>query len=137
MRFIVFLSLGILFGITLSKSEVISWYRIYEMFHFTSFHMYGIIGSAVCFGSIFILLLKRFQIKDIKGETINIPPKKRSFTRYLLGGSIFGLGWALSGVCPAPMFILLGHGYYIILLAIISAIFGTLMYGILKEKLPH
>ena len=127
-RFIIFLGLGVFFGVVLSKSEVISWYRIYEMFHFSSFHMYGIIGSAILFGGIFIFLLKKFNVKDANGQLIDIPPKQRSYARYLIGGTIFGLGWALSGACPAPMFILLGHGYYIISIAILSAILGKSLF---------
>ena len=136
-RFIIFLGLGVFFGVVLSKSEVISWYRIYEMFHFLSFHMYGIIGSAILFGGIFIFLLKKFNVKDANGQLIDIPPKQRSYARFLIGGTIFGLGWALSGACPAPMFILFRHGYYIISIAILSAILGTFIYGLVRDKLPH
>lgn len=137
LRSIIYLGIGIIFGITLFKSEVASWFRIYEMFQFKSFHMYGIIGSAVVVGLIGLQLIKRFQIKSITGEEIIIPPKEMGFKRYLCGGIIFGLGWALSGACPGPMFALLGAGYSSILIVIGSAILGTFVYGILKDKLPH
>ncbi len=137
MRSIIYLVIGIFFGIVLFKSEAASWFRIYEMFQFGSFHMYGIIGSAVVLGIIAIQSIKRYNINSISGEPIIIPPKERSFTRYLLGGIFFGLGWALAGACPGPMFVLAGAGYIPILITIISAILGTFLYGILKNKLPH
>ncbi len=129
--------LGILFGITLSKAEIISWYRIYEMFHFQSFHMYGVIGSAIILGIIAIQIIKKKHIKTLDGTTPKLEDKKLSIARYLIGGILFGLGWALIGACPGPMFILLGYGYISILIVIISAVVGTFVYGIIKDYLPH
>ncbi|CAZ96931.1 YeeE/YedE thiosulfate transporter family protein [Zobellia galactanivorans] len=137
MKFIKFLFVGIFFGIVLVKSEAVSWYRIYEMFKFQSFHMYGIIGSAVVLGIISIWALKKFKVKSIEGNEIKLMPKDKSFIRYILGGSIFGLGWALAGACPGPMYILLGTGVYSMLIVIAAAVLGTFVYGLLKNKLPH
>lgn len=131
------LTLGILFGIILSKAEIISWYRIYEMFQFDSFHMYGVIGSAVVLGILAIQYLKRNNVKDIDGNQLIFADKEKNVPRYLIGGILFGLGWALIGACPGPMFILLGHGYFTLIIVIISAIIGTFIYGLLKDKLPH
>lgn len=137
MKFLKFLLVGTIFGITLAKSEVISWYRIYEMFHFQSFHMYGVIGSAVLIGVILVQLIKRLKIKDISGQEIVINPKEMSVPRYLIGGSIFGLGWAMTGACPGPMFVQVGHGVLVFAVMIAAAIAGTYTYGILRGKLPH
>lgn len=128
---------GFLFGIVLTKSEAVSWYRIYEMFQFQSFHMYGIIGVAVMTGVIGIQLIKRNNIKDIKGLPIEIQEKDRGTVRYLLGGISFGLGWALVGSCPGPIFILIGAGFLPVALVLIGALVGTIIYGALKNKLPH
>jgi len=125
------------FGIILVKSEAVSWYRIYEMFKFQSFHMYGIIGSAVLLGALSVALIKRSGLKSIEGKTINIIPKEKGFVRYLLGGSIFGLGWALAGACPGPMYILVGTGVFSMLIVIVAALLGTFVYGLLKNKIPH
>jgi len=137
MRAVIYLCIGIFFGIVLFKSEVASWFRIYEMFQFKSFHMYGIIGSAMVLGIIAIQLIKKLKIKSFYGENISFPPKNKSFSRYMFGGIIFGLGWALAGACPGPMFSLVGAGYLSILVVIIAAIVGTYLYGLLKDKLPH
>ncbi len=137
MRTIIYLAIGIFFGIVLFKSEAASWFRIYEMFQFASFHMYGIIGSAVGLGIIVVQLIKRFSIKSIYGEKISIAPKEKSYSRYILGGIIFGLGWALAGACPGPMFVLAGAGYLPILIVIAASILGTFLYGLLRDKLPH
>ncbi|MFD2564332.1 DUF6691 family protein [Aquimarina rubra] len=137
MRTIIYLAIGIFFGIVLFKSEAASWFRIYEMFQFASFHMYGIIGSAVGLGIIVVQLIKRFSIKSIYGEKISIAPKEKSYSRYILGGIIFGLGWALAGACPGPMFVLAGAGYLPILIVIAASIVGTFLYGLLRDKLPH
>ena len=137
MKFIKFLIFGIVFGIILTKGEVISWYRIYEMFRFQSFHMYGVIGSAVILGVIMIQVIKRKKIKSIDGQVIKIEPKQRGVARYLIGGIIFGLGWALTGACPGPLFILVGNGIGVFIIAIASATLGTYVYGILKKYLPH
>lgn len=125
------------FGIVLVKSEAVSWYRIFEMFKFQSFHMYGIIGSAVLLGILAVAFIKRTGLKSFEGQTINIAPKEKGFTRYLLGGSIFGLGWALAGACPGPMYILVGTGVFSMLIVIAAAILGTFVYGLVKDKLPH
>ncbi len=137
MKFFRYLLIGIIFGITLSKAQVISWYRIYEMFRFESFHMFGVIGSAVVIGAIAIWLIKRFRMRTIDGRPIQIPSKQFSIPRYLFGGIIFGLGWAMTGACPGPMFILLGNGQGVILVVIGASVLGTYTYGLLRKKLPH
>ena len=137
MKYIKYLLVGAFFGIMLSKAEVVSWYRIYEMFRFDSFHMYGVIGSAIAVGIILIQIIKRTKLNSISGVEINIPPKNPSVARYLFGGIIFGLGWALTGACPGPMFILVGQGVGVMLVVIASAIAGTFAYGLLRNKLPH
>lgn len=137
MKFLKYLIIGMIFGITLAKAEVISWYRIYEMFRFQSFHMYGVIGSAVVLGIIFIQIIKRFGVRSVDGAPIVINPKQFSIPRYLIGGIIFGLGWALTGACPGPLFILLGNGVTVIAIVILSALLGTYVYGLLRNKLPH
>ncbi|MBC8768245.1 YeeE/YedE family protein [Arenibacter sp. BSSL-BM3] len=137
MRYITYLSIGILFGIIMFKSEAASWFRIYEMFHFGSFHMYGLMGSAVVIGIIGVQIIKQKNIKTIDGEKMNLKPKDLSVRRYLFGGTIFGLGWALAGVCPGPMYVLAGAGYISILIVIVGALIGTFLYGLLKKKLPH
>lgn len=134
----VYLLLGMALGIVFTKSEVISWFRIQEMFRFQSFHMYGIIGSAIVVGMISVHLIKRHQAKDLDGNPIAIPPKELGRgTRYWLGGTLFGLGWALTGACPGPMFALVGNGVFVILVAVASAIAGTWVYGLLRPSLPH
>lgn len=137
MRSILYLLVGLFFGIVLFKSEAASWFRIYEMFQFDSFHMYGIIGSALVLGVFFTQMVKRTKMKSFFGETITIVGKEKSFVRYAVGGTLFGLGWALAGACPGPMYVLAGAGYWPILIVLISAILGTFCYGLLKPKLPH
>ena len=137
MKFLKYLVVGVFFGIVLVKSEAVSWYRIFEMFKFQSFHMYGIIGSAVGIGIVALWFFKKQKLKTIEGNTIHLPPKDKGFIRYILGGTIFGLGWALAGACPGPMYILLGTGVFSMLLVIAAAILGTFIYGLLKERLPH
>jgi len=137
MKFIKFLLVGIFFGIVLVKSEAVSWYRIYEMFKFESFHMYGIIGTAVLLGVLAVALIKRTKLKDIEGQEIEMPNKDKSFTRYFVGGSIFGLGWGLAGACPGPMYVLFGTGIWTILVVVAAAVLGTFVYGLLQTKLPH
>ena len=137
MKRVKFLIIGILFGIILSKAEVISWYRIYEMFKFQSFHMFGVIGSAVVLGAIVMFLIKKGVIKSYQGEIIDIEPKKKGVSRNILGGIIFGLGWGLIGACPGPMFILLGRGVLSIIVAIFGGLLGVLIYHLIKNKLPH
>lgn len=137
MKYLKFLLVGVFFGIVLVKSEAVSWFRIYEMFRFQSFHMYGIIGSAIASGVLFLQLSKRSKLKTIKGADLFVPKKEKGFSRYIIGGSIFGLGWALIGACPGPMYILLGTGVYSMLIVIAAALFGTFIYGVIKHKLPH
>mgnify|MGYP003636876916 CR=1 FL=1 len=137
MRYITYLTIGILFGIIMFKSEAASWFRIYEMFHLGSFHMYGLMGSAVVIGIIGVQIIKRNNVKTIDGDNMNLKPKDKSVTRYLVGGIIFSLGWALAGVCPGPMYVLAGAGYFSILNVIVGALLGTFLYGLLKNKLPH
>lgn len=133
-----YLLIGIFFGIVATKSEIISWFRIQEMFRFQAFHMYGIIGSAVVVAFIAIRLINRGSIRSVDGSEINIPPKEMGKgIRYLAGGIIFGFGWALTGACPGPMFALVGNGFPVILVAIASAIAGAWVYGAMRPKLPH
>ncbi|HLT64778.1 MAG: YeeE/YedE thiosulfate transporter family protein [Myroides sp.] len=137
MRSILYIVLGVVFGITMYKAETASWFRIVEMFQFQSFHMFGFIGSALIIGVIGIQIIKRKNAKDVDGHPIVINPKDKSLSRYLLGGTAFGLGWALIGACPGPIFVLLGAGTYSIIIVILAALTGTWLYGILKDKLPH
>lgn len=137
MNLLKYLVVGILFGIVLTKAEAVSWYRIYEMFHFQSFHMYGIIGTAIVTGVIGIQLIKRNNVKDIDGQPIEILDKENGNARYWIGGTLFGLGWALVGACPGPIFILLGAGFYPVAFVLLGAVFGTFLYGLIKDKLPH
>lgn len=129
--------LGILFGIVMTKGEVISWIRIYEMFKFESFHMYGIIGSAVILGVMIVALIKKTNLKSTVGTEIKFIPKKMSITRYLVGGTLFGFGWAMTGACPGPMFTLVGNGAWVMVFVLMSALLGTFVYGLVKDKLPH
>jgi len=137
MKQLKFVLIGILFGIILYKSEAASWYRIYEMFQFRSFHMYGIIGTALTTAILIVQIIKRKNVKDTNGLPIQFIDKKKSITRYLLGGTIFGLGWALTGACPGPMFALLGAEYWTLGIVLIFALIGTWIYGLLQNKLPH
>ena len=137
MKFIKFLLLGIVFCIVMAKSEAISWFRIQEMFRFQAFHMYGIIGTAVTLGVIGVALIKKFKIRDFHGNPILFHPKEKSIVRYLVGGTIFGLGWALSGACPGPMVVNIGYGFFAMAIVFLFAIVGTFLYGYIKEKLPH
>lgn len=137
MKYIKFLLAGVLFGIIITKAQVISWYRIQEMFRFDSFHMYGIIGSAVVLGMIIMQLMKRFEVKSLEGEPVEMKPKNKSVPRYILGGFIFGLGWALTGACPGPIYTLIGNGFSVFLMVLGSALLGTFIYGLVRHKLPH
>ena len=137
-NYIKYLLAGIFFGIVLIKSEVVSWFRIQEMFRFDSFHMYGIIGLGVVVAMISIQIIKRKNIKDMEGNAITIPPKDpKQVTRYLVGGTLFGFGWALTGACPGPLFALAGAGYSIMIVPILSALVGTWVYGKIRPSLPH
>ena len=131
-----YLLAGILFGIILIKAEVIAWFRIQEMFRLQSFHMYGVIGSAVVVGAISVFLIKRFQIKTIDGESIKLEDKKFSKGQ-IIGGLLFGFGWAMTGACPGPLFAQIGSGALVVTITLLSAIAGTWVYGSIKEKLPH
>jgi hypothetical protein len=137
MKHLKFIGLGVVFGIMFTKAEVISWYRIQEMFRFESFHMYGVIGTAVVLGAIGTAIIKYWRMKDLYGNAILFQDKQRTWPRYIIGGTIFGLGWALTGACPGPMFTLVGAGYPVFLVTIASAIAGTWAYGAVKDHLPH
>jgi len=137
MKYITYLAVGIFFGIIMFKSEAASWFRIYEMFEFGSFHMYGIIGSALVLGIIGVQVIKRKGIKAFGNQEMQLKPKEKSIARYLIGGIIFGLGWALAGACPGPMYVLAGAGFYSILVVIAAALLGTFVYGLVRNKLPH
>lgn len=127
---------GILFGVVFVKGEVISWFRIQEMFRFESFHMYGVIGTAVVVGMISVWLIKRTQVRTVHGETIHIPTK--SFNKgQIYGGLLFGLGWAITGACPGPLFAQVGTGSTVIIVTFLSAMLGTYVYGVFRERLPH
>jgi hypothetical protein len=133
-----YLLLGVAFGYVLTRSEVLSWLRIQEMFHFQSFRMYGIIGSAVVTAALSVALIKRAGLKSISGEKISIPAKHLgSGIRYAVGGTLFGLGWALTGACPGPLFALIGAGVPVLIVAVASALAGTWIYGWLRPQLPH
>ncbi|MES2780933.1 MAG: DUF6691 family protein [Bacteroidota bacterium] len=135
-HYIKYVITGILFGIILVKAEIISWFRIQEMFRLQSFHMYGVIGSAVVVGIISVWLIKRFNIKTISGEAIEFHPK--SFNKgQIYGGLLFGLGWAITGACPGPLFAQIGTGASVIIVTLLSAVAGTWIYGYFREKLPH
>lgn len=137
-RFGTYFLLGLLFGIVLTKSEVISWFRIQEMFRFQAFHMYGIIGSAVLVAGLSLQLIRRVGAKSLDGQAITIPPKVLGAgTRYWLGGACFGLGWAFVGACPGPLFALLGSGISVVIVILAGAIAGTWTYGALRPRLPH
>lgn len=136
MKNIKFLFLGVIFGVILVKAEVISWFRIQEMFRFQSFHMYGNIILAIVVGAISIWVIKKFKVKTFSGEEVKIAPKE--FTKgNVIGGFMFGLGWAMTGACPGPLYALVGSGMLVIAVVLLSAVFGTYIYGVLKDKLPH
>lgn len=137
MKSLIYLIIGVFFGIVMYKSEAASWFRIYEMFEFGSFHMYGIIGTALAIGVVGVFLIKKFNLKAIGGEEMSLKPKDKGITRYLVGGIFFGLGWALAGACPGPMYVLAGSGYLSFVIVIAAAVLGTFVYGVLKNKLPH
>jgi uncharacterized protein len=135
---VIYLLLGISFGIGLTRSEVLSWFRIQEMFRFQSFRMYGIIGSAIATAAVSLALIKQAGLKSVTGESISIPSRPLgSGIQYAAGGTIFGLGWALTGACPGPLFALIGNGVTVMIVAAVSALAGTWAYGWLRPRLPH
>lgn len=131
-----YLIVGIFFGIVFVKAEIISWFRIQEMFHLQSFFMYGVIGSAVAVGVVSVFIIKKFNIKTLQGEKIEIQPKTFSKGQ-IYGGLLFGFGWAITGACPGPLFAQIGTGATVIIVTLLSAIAGTWFYGLIKDKLPH
>lgn len=137
MKLIKYLFIGILFGIVMTKSEAISWYRIQEMFRFQSFHMYGIIGTAVVLGAFMMILMKRIDFKAVTGNSVKEKISEPGYKRYLFGGIVFGLGWALSGACPGPLYVLVGAKISVFIIVIAAAVFGTFIYGVVKKYLPH
>ena len=138
MALLVYLAAGMLFGFVITKAEVISWFRIQEMFRFQAFHMFGIFATAIPTAIVTVQAIKRFRVRAFAGEPISIAPKVMgSGARYVLGGTIFGLGWALIGACPGPLFALLGGGLTVILAAIVAALAGTWTYGRMRHLLPH
>jgi uncharacterized membrane protein YedE/YeeE len=136
MKNIKFLFVGIVFGLALTKSEAVSWFRIQEMFHFQSFHMYGIFMTAVPIGALSIFLLGKFNVRSLNGEMIEKPVKVYHHG-LIIGGLIFGLGWALTGACPGPLYALIGAGYPVMIVTFLAALVGTWTYGYLKKSLPH
>ncbi len=132
-----FLVVGMYFGFVLVKAEVLSWYRIQEMFRFHSFHMYGVIGLAVAVGMLTVWLVKRYRLASLDGQPIDFEAKDRSLARYLLGGSLFGVGWALTGACPGPIAALIGAGFLGFTVVLAAAVLGTWAYGLVRHRLPH
>ncbi|MCC9071340.1 YeeE/YedE family protein [Flavobacterium sp. F-65] len=131
-----YMLVGIVFGIVFVKAEIISWYRIQEMFRLQSFFMYGVIGSAVMVGMVSVFLIKKFNVKTIQGEQIKIEPKTFSKGQ-IYGGLLFGFGWAITGACPGPLFAQIGTGVTVVAVTLVSAILGTWVYGYFKDNLPH
>ncbi len=132
-----YIIIGFVFGITMLKSEAISWFRIYEMFHFQSFHMYGIIGTAFFLGLIITLLFKKNFLKGFRQSKVEFKDKAKSFPRYLFGGILFGLGWGLGGLCPGPLYVMLGSGITVFFVFFLAALLGTYIYAFIKKYLPH
>lgn len=133
-----YLALGVFFGVVITKAEVISWFRIQEMFRFQSFHMYGVLGAAVAVAAASVALIKRSGVRTRTGEAITIPDKEMGTgVRYAVGGTLFGFGWALTGACPGPIFALIGSGVSVMVVAFLSAVAGTWVYGALRSRLPH
>lgn len=131
-----YLVFGVVFGIMLVKSEVMSWYRIQEMFRLQSFHMYGVIGTAVIVGALSVWIIKKFGIRTLQNEPVVFRDKKFTWGN-VIGGLLFGMGWALTGACPGPLFAQIGSGFLVVVITLLSAIAGTWFYGLLKERLPH
>jgi len=137
MKYIKYIIVGFIFGVVLTKSEAVSWYRIYEMFQFQSFHMYVIIVVAILTGIIGLQIIKRVQLNNIIDEAFHVADKEEGSIRYWVGGLFFGLGWALVGACPGPIFILIGSGFLSAIVILVGALLGTFIYGVIKDKLPH
>tara|TARA_B100001173_G_scaffold35860_1_gene27788 strand:+ start:1178 stop:1591 length:414 start_codon:yes stop_codon:yes gene_type:complete len=137
MKNLKYLVIGTWFGILLTKSEAVSWFRIQEMFRFQAFHMYGIIGLAVVVGMISLLVIKKFKIKSLNGEKINPSKKPLQFKSNLIGGFVFGLGWALTGACPGPIYALIGNGVLVFIVVLTAALVGSIVYDLIKKYLPH
>jgi len=137
MKKLIFLFIGVFFGITMFKSEAISWYRIQEMFLFESFHMYGIIGITVMLGVLIHFVIKQVGLKNFSGEKISFADKPKTYKASIIGGTLFGLGWAITGACPGPIYVLIGAGNLGFLIVLIAALFGAILYGVLRSKLPH
>ena len=137
MNLIRFFLIGILFGIVMTKSEAVSWFRIQEMFRFQGIHMYGIIGVAVILGGIVVYISKKQEWKTIEGQFPDFQPRQMEVPRLLFGGTLFGLGWAMTGACPGPLYALLGQGVWVIGVVLLAGLFGAYIYGILQPKLPH
>jgi len=137
MKNIRLLIIGVAFGFVLAKGEVISWFRVYEMFRFESIHLFGVIGTAVFVSMFFNQLIKRSKMKDIDGKIIEIPKFYDGIVQYLIGGTIFGIGWALTGSCPGPLYIQIGYGTTVMIVAVLSALLGSFLYGLVKNYLPH
>jgi len=131
------LAIGVYFGIVLLKSEVASWFRIQEMFRFEALHMYGIIGIGVAMGALSVWLVQSRRLRALGGEPIELRSKPAEYRAQLLGGIVFGCGWALTGACPGPLYALVGAGYLPMLVVLLSAVAGTYAYGVVREKLPH
>jgi len=137
MKYLKYFLIGIFFGIVLVKSEVIYWFRIQEMFRFDSFHMYGVMATAIAVGASTVLLIRKFNLKSIDGSKINLTPKPFNKKGNILGGLIFGFGWALTGACPGPLYALIGSGFTVITISLISAVLGAFFYEMIKSRLPH
>ncbi|MDP5172467.1 MAG: YeeE/YedE family protein [Bacteroidia bacterium] len=137
MKYLSFLIVGLVFGLTITKAEAVSWFRIQEMFQFQSIHMFGIIGSAVVFGVLLVALLRKLGVKNADGQLVGEAPKQPSVVRYLAGGTLFGLGWAFAGICPSMLFPLLGTGLPSYLVILGAMLLGTFSYGVVRDRLPH
>lgn len=137
MKNLLYILIGTLLGVVLYKSEAASWFRIYEMFNFDSFHMYGIIGSALAVGILLVQGIKRTGVNSFFGEPITIKENEKSFRRYMFGGILFGLGWALAGACPGPIYILIGAGHWSVLIVLLGALLGAFVHGMIGRRLPQ
>lgn len=137
MKKLIYILLGVVFGMAMYKAEAASWFRIFEMFNFGSFHMYGFIATALAVGVVAVQLMKRNNSVAVDGKPIVFMPKAKTVWRYLIGGILFGMGWALVGACPGPVFVLIGAGVMPMVVVAFFALLGTYFYGLIKDKLPH